>query len=120
MALEIEEAVVLLAFEKSAFGQVRISNELRKKGLFLSSGGVRSIWLRHGLETFKKRLKALEAKVAAAGCILTEDQLIALEQAKQEKEAHGQIETEHPGYPGAQDTFYVGTLKGVGHIDQQT
>jgi transposase InsO family protein len=54
------------------------------------------------------------------GIVLTEDQLAALERAKLEKEAHGQIETEHPGYLGAQDTFYVGTLKGVGRIYQQT
>lgn len=117
---EIETAVVELAFEKPAYGQVRVSNELRKQSLFISPGGVRSVWLRHDLETFKKRLKALEAKVAQEGLILTEDQLVALEKAKEEKVAHGQIETEHPGYLGAQDTFYVGTLKGVGRIYQQT
>lgn len=117
---EIEAAVVELALEKPAYGQVRVSNELRKQSLFISPGGVRSVWLRHDLETFKKRLKALEAKVAQEGLILTEDQLVALEKAKEEKVAHGQIETEHPGYLGAQDTFYVGTLKGVGRIYQQT
>ena len=117
---EIEEAVCELAVENPALGQVRVSNELRKRGLFVSPGGVRSIWLRHDLETMKKRLKALEAKVAQDGLVLSESQLAALEKAKQEKEAHGQIETEHPGYLGAQDTFYVGTLKGVGRIYQQT
>ena len=120
VAAEIEAAVVELALEKPAYGQVRVSNELRQQSLFISPGGVRSVWLRHDLETFKKRLKALEAKVAQEGLILTEDQLVALEKAKQEKVAHGQIETEHPGYLGAQDTFYVGALKGVGRIYQQT
>lgn len=117
---EIEKAVCDLALENPALGQVRVSNELRKKGLFVSPGGIRSIWLRHDLETMKKRLKALEAKVAQDGRVLTEDQLAALERAKQEKEAHGEIETEHPGYLGSQDTFYVGTLKGVGRVYQQT
>ena len=117
---EIEEAVCQLAIDNPALGQLRVSNELRKKGLFVSPGGVRSIWLRHDLETMKKRLKALEAKVAQDGMVLTESQLAALEKAKLEKEAHGQIETEHPGYLGAQDTFYVGTLKGVGRVYQQT
>lgn len=65
-------------------------------------------------------MKALEAKVTQDGGVLTEEQLAALEKAKQEKEAHGQIETEHPGYLGSQDTFYVGTLKGVGRVYQQT
>jgi transposase InsO family protein len=117
---EIEKAIVELAFEQPAFGQVRVSNELRKRNLFVSPGGVRSVWLRHDLETFQKRLKALEAKVAQEDTILTESQLAALERAKEEKQAHGEIETQHPGYLGSQDTFYVGTLKGVGRIYQQT
>jgi transposase InsO family protein len=117
---EIELKVVQLAFDQPAWGQVRIANELRKNGTFISPGGVRSVWLRHDLQTFKLRLKALEAKVAQDGIILTEGQIAALERAKDEKEAHGEIETEHPGYLGSQDTFYVGTLKGVGRIYQQT
>ena len=116
----VEEAVTRMAIDQPAYGQLRVSNELKKEGVFISPGGVRSIWLRHDLETFKKRLKALEAKVAQENFILTEGQLQALEKAKQEKEAHGEIETEHPGYLGAQDTFYVGSLKGVGRIYQQT
>jgi transposase InsO family protein len=117
---EVEEAVCRMAIERPAYGQQRVSNELKKEGLFVSPGGVRSIWLRHDLEVFKKRLKALEAKMAQEKLILTEEQLQALERAKSEKEAGGEIETEHPGYLGAQDTFYVGTLKGVGRIYQQT
>lgn len=120
VAPEIEEAVVAMAIEYPAYGQVRVSNELRKAGQFISPGGVRCVWLRHDLESFKKRLKALEAKVAQEGLILTEAQVVALEKAKQEKEAHGEIETEHPGYLGSQDTFYVGNMKGVGRIYQQT
>lgn len=117
---EIEEAVVAFAIEKPAHGQVRVSNELRKQGITVSAGGVRSIWLRHDLETFAKRLKALDAKVLQEGLILTEDQLKALEKRKVEQEAHGEIETEHPGYLLAQDTYFVGTIKGVGRLYQQT
>jgi len=120
IAPEIEAAVVEMAFAQPAFGQVRVANELKKRGVFVSPGGVRCIWLRHDLETFKKRLKALEAKSAQDGLVLTEAQVVALERAKQEKEAQGEIETEHPGYLGAQDTFYVGSLKGVGRVYQQT
>jgi len=116
----IENAVVAFAIEKPAYGQLRVSNELKKKGVFISPGGVRSIWLRHDLETFKKRLKALEVKSARENLVFTEDQLKALEKAKEEKEAHGEIETAHPGYLIAQDSYYVGTIKGVGRIYQQT
>jgi transposase InsO family protein len=116
----IEQAVVGLAIEKPAYGQVCVANELTQRGLFVSPTGVRSVWLRHELETFRKRLKALEAKIAQEHMILTEDQVRALEKAKEEKQAHGEIETAHPGYLGAQDTYYVGTIKGVGRIYQQT
>lgn len=115
-----EQAVIIYAVEYPAHGQHRTSNELRKKGLFVSGSGVRSIWLRHNLENFKKRLKALETKVANEGIILNDQQIAALEKKKHDDEACGEIETVHPGYLGCQDTFYVGNLKGVGRIYQQT
>ena len=116
----IEQAVIASATDFPAYGQARTSNELRKLGVFVSPSGVRSIWLRHDLANFKARLKALEAKVAEDGGILTEAQVQALEKKKHDDEACGEIETAHPGYLGSQDTFYVGTLKGVGRVYQQT
>ena len=117
----VEQAILELALEYPAFGQVRAAAKLVElKGFHLSPTGIRGIWQRHGLETKKQRLKALEEKVAQEGYVLTEAQIQALETAAQEKEAFGEIETEHSGYLGAQDTFYVGTMKGVGRIYQQT
>ncbi|WP_193090516.1 IS481 family transposase [Advenella sp. FME57] len=115
-----EQAVTEMAIEFPAYGQQRVSNELRKRGTFVSGSGVRSIWVRNNLENFRKRLKALEERVARDGIILSDDQVAALERKQQDDVACGEIETEHPGYLGSQDTFYVGNLKGVGRIYQQT
>jgi transposase InsO family protein len=116
----VENAVLAYAIEQPAHGQVRVSNELRKRGTFVSPSGVRSIWLRHNLANFKQRLSALEKHVAQTGAVLSEAQVVALEKKRDDDIACGEIETAHPGYLGAQDTFYVGTMKGVGRIYQQT
>jgi transposase InsO family protein len=120
VAPEVEEAGVALALEQPAWGQLRAAHALAQRGIPSSAAGVRCGWERNGVENLNKRLRALEAKVARESHILTEVQLAALEKAKVEKEAHGEFESECPGYCGAQDTFDVGTLKGVGRIDQQT
>jgi hypothetical protein len=119
-AAEIEEAVVALAIEQPAFGQVRVANELRKRGLTRLA---RRRALRVAAPRSRDDEEAAQgagAKSAQEGLVLTEAQVVALEKAKAEKEAHGEFESEHPGYCGAQDTFYVGNMKGVGRIYQQT
>lgn len=116
----VEDAVLAYAIEQPAHGQVRVSNELRKRGTFVSPSGVRSVWLRHNLANFKQRLLALEKHVAQTGAVLSEAQVVALEKKRDDDIACGEIETAHPGYLGSQDTFYVGTMKGVGRIYQQT
>ena len=116
----IERQILEMTLKQPAWGHTRMANELAKEGLRVSPTGVRGVWVRHDLDTMAKRLKALEARVAQDGLILTESQLAALEKAKADKEAHGEFDSACPGYCGAQDTFYVGTLKGVGRIYQQT
>ena len=122
-----EKAVIELSLELPSHAQVRIANELRKKGIALSPAGIRCV---HSSDTAwrtpQKRLKALEEKVAKEDLILTENQLQALEKKQLEETGEvGPIETMHPsylgypgypGYLGSQDTYYVGTIKGVGRI----
>jgi hypothetical protein len=105
VAPEVEAAVVAIALEQPAWGQVRAANALAERGSPISAAGVRCVWERNNLENLNKRLRALEAKVARESHILTEAQLAALAKAKVEKEAHGEFESECPGYCGAQDPF---------------
>lgn len=121
VAPEIEELVLTTSMEYPAYGQVRVANELRKRGTEISPAGVRCIWVRHKLQTMRHRLKRLEDHSAKEGIILTEAQVVALEKAREKREQTlEEIETHHPGFLVAQDTFYVGYLKGVGRIYQQT
>lgn len=58
--------------------------------------------------------------MAKNGVELNDAQIVGLEKKAHDDEACGKIETSHSGYLGSQDTFYVGNLKGIGRIYQQT
>lgn len=120
VAPEIEQKVLDYSLQYPTHGQVRTANELKLQGAIVSGGGVRSIWLRHNLQTKSLRLKRLEKWAAENTNILTESQVKALETAKEQDEAHGEVESPHPAFLAAQDTYYVGTIKGIGRIYQQT
>ncbi len=120
VAPEIEQKVLDYSLEYPTHGQTRAANELKKLGIIISAGGIRSIWLRHNLHIKSLRLKRLEQWAAENTNILTEAQVAALEQAKEDRETHGEVESPHPGFLVAQDTCYIGYIKGVGKIYQQT
>jgi transposase InsO family protein len=120
VASEIEEALLEYSLQYPTHGQARAANELRKKGVVISAGGVRSVWLRHNLHIKGLRLKRLEQWAAGTAHILTESQVQALENAKEEERIYGEIESPHPGFLFAQDTCYIGYIKGIGKLYQQT
>jgi integrase-like protein len=99
---------------------LRAANALGQRGIPIAAAGGRWVWKRQGLENLNKRLRAVEAKVARESPLLTQAQLAALEKAKVEKEAHGEWESEGPGYGGAPETFDGGPVKGVGRLYQPT
>ena len=119
MPSEIEQAVLDHALAHPCHGALRVEQELRLRGLQVSSGGIRGVWMRHGLLTRHERLLRLERTTAERTIELTEEQVQALERFSPEfRERH--IEAPHTGALVAVDTFFVGTLKGVGKVYMQT
>ena len=115
---ELEKEIVDLSIEHPAWGQQRIADEmaLREKGVAATT--VRNIWIRNDLVTRYKRMLALEERSSVEGFHLTEEQIRLLERHNPEfSERH--VETHYPGYLLCQDTFYVGTLKGIGRLYMQ-
>lgn len=118
---EITEKKILdYCLQFPTHGKDRVCNELKKEGVTVSTGGITGVWKRHDLSTKSLRLKRLEKWSAENTNVLTESQVQALEEVKQEKEIHGEIETHHPGFLLGQDTFYAAWIKGIGKIYQQT
>ena len=104
-ATEIEEAVVAMAIEQPAWGQVRVSEALKRRGLSISPAGVRCVWQRHDLTSMKHRLKALEAKVAQDGILLTEAQIAALGRPRQTRRRTASSRASAPAIAGRRTRF---------------
>jgi transposase InsO family protein len=119
VSAEIEQAVLDHALVHPCHGAVRVEQELRLKGLQVSAGGVRGVWQRHDLLTKHERLLRLEKATAERKVELSEEQTRLLERFSPEfRERH--IEAPRTGSLVAVDTFFVGTLKGVGKVYLQT
>ncbi len=115
VAPEIEEAILALSLEHPTYGAQRIANELRLREVNVSPSGVRGVWLRHDLETRYKRLMRLEAQAQEETFVLSDEQVRLLERHSCEYRMR-HVEANAPGELLNQDTFYWGTLKGVGKV----
>ena len=112
---EIKEKVIALSLEHPAWGPLRISDHLRLQGISVSPSTVRNLWIKENLETRYKRLLRLEEEKNGQDLDLTEEQIRLLEKANPcFRERH--VESPYPGYLLCQDTFQVGTLKGIGRV----
>jgi hypothetical protein len=119
VAPEIEKAILDHAIDHPCHGATRVEQELRLKGIQVSSGGVRGVWQRNNLMTKHERLLRLEKTTAERKIELSDEQIRLLERFSPEfRERH--IEAPHSGALVAVDTFFVGVLKGVGKIYLQT
>jgi transposase InsO family protein len=112
---DIENAILEYSLKFPTHGPVRAANELRLAGTTVSAGGVRGVWLRHNLETRVKRLLRLEEAAQENIVVLTEAQIQLLERHSANFRCR-HIESSRPGELLNQDTFYWGTLKGVGKV----
>jgi transposase InsO family protein len=112
---DVRQKVVSLSISHPAWGQVRVSDQLRLEGISVSPTTVRNIWIKEGLETRYKRILRLEEETYGKQIELTEEQIKLLEKANPcYRERH--VESTYPGYLLSQDTFSVGVIKGVGRI----
>ncbi|MBT8335468.1 MAG: IS481 family transposase [Gemmatimonadetes bacterium] len=111
----VEKAILDHGLEHPTHGAQRVADELMLRGIQVSSGGVRGVWSRHGLSTKHERLLRLEETAKNRKLKLTDEQIRALERFDPEfRDRH--IEVHFPGDLVAVDTFFVGTLKGVGKV----
>lgn len=116
---EIEQAILAHCLDHPSHGCLRVADEMALRGIQVSSGGVRGVWMRHSLLSKHERLLRLEKSVAERKIELSEEQIRLLERFSPEFRER-QIETFGVGNPVAVDTFFVGTLKGVGKVYLQS
>lgn len=115
VAPEIETSILEYSLKYPTHGAARAANELRLTGITVGSSGVRGVWLRHSIETRHKRLLRLEATARENTITLTDEQIALLERVSPEFRSR-HVESSRPGELLNQDTFYWGTLKGVGKV----
>jgi len=118
---ELEARILEMTEQFPTYSYLRISQQLRLVGVGVSPPAVRGVWQRHGLTLRFQRLLWLEQKTAARGGVLTEQQLRLLQRHRGRLvDPQQHIEAPKPGYLVCQDTYFVGTIKGVGKIYHQT
>lgn len=112
---EVEAKILEYALQMPTHGAQRVANELRLQGFQVSPSGVRGVWLRHELETRTRRLLRLEREAQQQTFVLSERQVALLERHSVDFRCR-HVEASRPGELLNQDTFYWGTLKGVGKV----
>ena len=108
-----EQIILNYIIEYPTHGPRRIANELRQQDITISETGIYNVLCRKQLNHRLDRL--FYAQEQSDNPVVTERYL---REVAKRKPAH--INAYYPGYLFCQDTFYVGTIKGLGRIYQQT
>lgn len=116
---DIEKVVIEMALEQPLFGQIRVTNELQKRNIKVTPALVRTIWLKHGLETFEKRSQVLKEQLKNSEKDFSEAQMLAIRKLVADKAAEAEIDSKAPGELGVQDQTCIGKVDGVGRVYQQ-
>jgi len=112
---EVVERILAMSLEHPGWGCYRLSDMLKLQGISVSGPTIQNILAKHGMATKYERLLKLEEKAATEPIELTPEQIALIEKANPcFRERH--VESSRPGELLAQDTFFVGHLKGVGKV----
>jgi transposase InsO family protein len=115
VSAEVEQKILDYALTFPTHGAQRVSNELRLAGTEVGPSGVRGVWSRNTIESRYKRLMRLEQQAQGDTLLLSESQIRLLERHSADFRCR-HVEASRPGELLNQDTFYWGTLKGVGKV----
>ncbi|WP_126427045.1 IS481 family transposase [Brevibacillus marinus] len=112
---EVVDKLLEMSLNNPTWGCARLSDMLKLQGTYVSPPTIQNILNKHGMGSRYERLLKLEEKVLQTPVELTAEQAILIEKANPcFRERH--VESSRPGELLAQDTFFVGTLKGVGKV----
>lgn len=111
--MEIEAAILDFICQYPAYGPQHIADELTQAGIMVKRSGVYNVLKRQNLNTRKKRLEYLRIKNGVVKTVSDLDR-------DREMAKHRSLNTRYPGHIVGMDTFYVGTIKGLGRVYQFT
>lgn len=112
---EVEDKILEESLKHPSWGCVKLSDWLKLQDVSVSSPTVQKILIKNQMGSTYERWLRLEEKHLSEGLELSPEQIAKIEKYNPcFRERH--VESSRPGELLAQDTFYVGCIKGVGRI----
>jgi len=117
---KIEAAVIDYSLKDTLQSSVSISQSLKEKGITVSSGGVRNIWVRNNMETIQKRFEALERIALIDESELSQEQIKTLIEKKYAYTDKPPLKVRYPGQACIFTMKHICTSKLLGKVFQFT